>query len=128
MRFRLMASFQGASYQAGVGPADEEVTLFAACPPPEELGFRSSSNHWRKRVSVDELDALGEARPVGRYRGERCMILDDLGGRAPITYLGRALYLARRLGFWDVARGVSEVVVPRQAIDDQLELRGEFKL
>ena len=30
MRYRLMASFQGASYQAGVGPSDEEVTLFAA--------------------------------------------------------------------------------------------------
>jgi hypothetical protein len=47
MRYRLMASFQGASYQAGVGPSDEEVTLFAAYPPPEELGFRSSSGHWR---------------------------------------------------------------------------------
>src|ERR1700760_4299505 len=71
MRYRLMASFQGASYQAGVGPTDEEVTLFAACPPPEELGFRSSSNHWRKRVGVDEIDALWEARPIGRDREER---------------------------------------------------------
>ena len=108
MRYRLMASFQGASYQAGVGPSDEEVTLFAACPPPEELGFRSSSNHWRKRVGVDEIDALWEARPIGRYRGERCMVLDDLGDRMHIAYLGRDLYLARRLGFWEVDRGVFE--------------------
>ncbi|MBV9794207.1 MAG: hypothetical protein JO016_09725 [Actinobacteria bacterium] len=128
MRYRLMASFQGASYQAGVGPTDEEVTLFAACPPPEELGFRSSSNHWRKRVRVEEIDALWEARPVGRYRGERCMVLDDLGDRMHIAYLGRDLYLARRLGFWEVDRGVFEVVVPRQEIDDLREERGEYEL
>ena len=128
MRYRLMASFQGASYQAGVGPTDEEVTLFAACPPPEELGFRSSSNHWRKRVRVDEIDALWEARPVGRYRGERCMVLDDLGDRMHIAYLGRDLYLARRLGFWEVDRGVFEVVVPRLEIDDLREERGEYEL
>jgi hypothetical protein len=128
MRYRLMASFQGASYQAGVGPSDEEVTLFAACPPPEELGFRSSSNHWRKRVRVDEIDALWEARPVGRYRGEPCMVLDDLGDRMHIAYLGRDLYLARRLGFWEVDRGVFEVVVPRQEIDNLREERGEYEL
>ena len=116
MRYRLMASFQGASYQAGIGPSDEEVTLFAACPPPEELGFRSSSGHWRKRVSVEEIDALWESRPIGRYRGERCMVLDDLGDRMHIAYLGRDLYMARRLGFWEVDRGVFEVVVPRQEI------------
>jgi hypothetical protein len=128
MRYRLMASFQGASYQAGVGPTDDEVTLFAACPPPEELGFRSSSNHWRKQVSVDDIDALWEARPIGRYRGERCMVLDDLGDRMHIAYLGRDLYLARRLGFWEVDRGVFEVVVPRQEIDALQEERGEYEL
>ena len=128
MRYRLMASFQGASYQAGVGPSDEEVTLFAAYPPPEELGFRSSSGHWRKRVSVDEIDALWEARPIGRYRGERCMVLDDLGERLHIAYLGRDLYLARRLGFWEVDRGVFEVVVPRQEIIELREERGEYEL
>jgi hypothetical protein len=94
-----------------VGPSDEEVTLFAACPPPEELGFRSSSNHWRKRVGVDEIDALWEARPIGRYRGERCMVLDDLGDRMHIAYLGRDLYLARR-----------------QEIDGLREERGEYEL
>src|SRR5579875_2432129 len=128
MRYRLMASFQGASYQAGVGPTDEEVTLFAACPPPAELGFRSSSNHWRKTVRVDDIDALWEARPVGRYRGEHCMVLDDLGDRLHIAYLGRDLYMARRLGFWEVDRGVFEVVVPRAEIDDLREERGEYEL
>ncbi len=128
MRYRLMASFQGASYQAGIGPSDEEVTLFAAYPPPEELGFRSSSGHWRKRVTVDEIDALWEARPIGRYRGERCMVLDDLGERLHIAYLGRDLYLARRLGFWEVDRGVFEVVVPRQEINELREERGEYEL
>ena len=128
MRYRLMASFQGASYQAGVGPSDEEVTLFAACPPPEELGFRSSSGHWRKRVSVEEIDALWESRPIGRYRGERCMVVDDLGDRVHIAYLGRDLYRARRLGFWEVDRGVFEVVVPRQEIQDLREERGEYEL
>ena len=128
MRYRLMASFQGAPYQAGIGPSDEEVTLFAACPPPEELGFRSSSGHWRKRVSVDEIDALWESRPIGRYRNERCMVLDDLGDRMHIAYLGRDLYMARRLGFWEVDRGVFEVVVPRQEITDLREERGEYEL
>jgi hypothetical protein len=128
MRYRLMASFQGASYQAGVGPSDDEVTLFAACPPPEELGFHSSAGHWRKRVSVEEIDALWESRPIGRYRGERCMVLDDLGDRLHICYLGHDLYMARRLGFWEVDRGVFEVVVPRQEIEDLREERGEFEL
>ena len=36
MRYRLMASYLGASYQAAVGPSDRDVTLFAAPPPPEE--------------------------------------------------------------------------------------------
>src|SRR4030088_3009715 len=128
MRYRLMASFRGAAYQAGVGPSDEEVTLFAACPPPEELGFRSSAGHWRKRISVEEIDALWESRPIGRYRGERCMVLDDLGDRLHIAYLGHDLYMARRLGFWEVDRGVFEVVVPRQEIDDLREERGEYEL
>jgi len=123
MRYRLMASFQGAPYQVGIGPSDEEVTLFAACPPPEELGFRSSSGHWRKRVGVEEIDALWESRPIGRYHGERCMVLDDLGDRMHIAYLGRDLYMARRLGFWEVDRGVFEVVVPRQDITDLREER-----
>jgi hypothetical protein len=128
MRYRLMASYRGASYQAGVGPSDKEVTLFAACPPPEKLGFRSSAGHWRKRVSVDEIDSLWESRPIGRYRGEPCMVLDDLRDRLHIAYLGRDLHTARRLGFWEVDRGVFEIVVPRQEIDDLREERAEYQL
>jgi hypothetical protein len=128
MRYRLMASYRGASYQAGVGPSDEEVTLFAACPPPERLGFHSSAGHWRKQVSADEIDSLWESRPIGRYRGEPCMVLDDLHDRLHIAYLGRDLHTARRLGFWEVDRGVFEVVVPRQEIDDLREERAEYEL
>ncbi|HYZ55095.1 MAG TPA: hypothetical protein VE733_16545 [Streptosporangiaceae bacterium] len=128
MRYRLMASYQGASYQAGVGPSDDEVTLFAACPPPENLGFRSSAGHWRKQVSADEIDALWESRPIGRYRGEPCMVLDDLHDRLHIVYLGRDLHMARRLGFWEVERGVFEVVVPRQEVDDLREERAGYEL
>jgi hypothetical protein len=128
MRYRLMASYRGASYQAGVGPSDKEVTLFAACPPPEKLGFRSSAGHWRKRVSVGEIDSLWESRPIGRYRGEPCMVIDDLRDRLHIAYLGRDLHTARRLGFWEVDRGVFEIVVPREEIDDLREERAEYQL
>jgi hypothetical protein len=128
MRYRLMASYRGASYQAAVGPSDDEVTLLAACPPPEKLGFRSSAGHWHKQVSVDEIDSLWESRPIGRYRGEPCIVLDDLRDRLHIAYLGHDLHMARRLGFWEVDRGVFEVVVPRQEIDDLREERAEYEL
>jgi hypothetical protein len=128
MRYRLMASYQGASYQASVGPSDDEVTLFAACPPPETLGFRSSAGHWRKQVSADEIDSLWESRPIGRYRGEPCMVLDDLHDRLHITYLGHELHKARRLGYWEVDRGVFEIVVPRQEIGDLREERADYEL
>ena len=39
MRYRLMATYRGVPYEAGVGPYGSDVVLFAACPPPEELGF-----------------------------------------------------------------------------------------
>jgi hypothetical protein len=42
MRYRLMASYLGASYQAAVGPSDRDVTLFI----------------WRKQVRLDDLDGL----------------------------------------------------------------------
>jgi len=126
MRYRLMASYRGASYQAGVGPSDEELTLFAACPPPEELGFRSSAGHWRKRISVEEIDALWESRPIGRYRGERCMVLDDLGDRLHIAYLGHDAYQAEQLGYWQVDRGVFELVTPREEVSEIIEERLDY--
>src|SRR6266851_8278480 len=122
MRYRLMATYRGAPYQAGIGPSSEDVTLFAACPPPEEQGFRASTaGHWRKEVDVEEIDALWESRPIGSYRGERCMVLDDLGDRLHVAYLGRDARQAKQLGYWQVDRGVFEVVVPRQEIRDLTE-------
>ena len=82
MRYRLMASYLGASYQAAVGPSDRDVTLFAAPPPPEEHGFSPAPGGiWRKQVSLDDLDGLWESRPIGSYHGEPCLVLDDLGDR-----------------------------------------------
>ena len=39
MRYRLMATYLGVPYHAGLGPDGTEVTLFSPGPPPEELGF-----------------------------------------------------------------------------------------
>ena len=81
MRYRLMATYRGVPYEAGVGPSGADVVLFAACPPPEELGFEPATGHWRKRVIRAEVDALWESRPVGTFRNEPCIVLDDLGDR-----------------------------------------------
>ena len=85
MRYRLMATYQGAPYEAGVGPSDGDVVLFAACPPPEELGFEPATGHWRKQLRVQDVQALWESRPMATYRGQRCMVLDDLGDRLHIA-------------------------------------------
>jgi hypothetical protein len=128
MRYRLMAMYRGAPYQAGFGPEGTEVTLFAACPPPEELGFSSAAGHWRKQVDVTDLDALWQSRPIGDYRGDPCLVLDDLGDRLHIVYLGRDAVLARQLGYWEVDREVFEVVVPRHEVTDLTEERTEVPL
>ena len=52
MRYRLMATYRGVPYEAGIGPTDEDVVLFAACPPPEELGFEPATGHWRKQLRI----------------------------------------------------------------------------
>ena len=128
MRYRLMATYCGAPYQAGLGPDGTEVTLFAACPPPEELGFSCAAGHWRKQVDISDLDALWQSRPVGDYRGDPCLVLDDLGDRLHIVYLGRDAVLARQLGYWEVDREVFEVVVPRHEVTDLAEEREEIPL
>ncbi len=128
MRYRLMATYCGAPYQAGLGPDGTEVTLFAACPPPEELGFSCAAGHWRKQVDISDLDALWQSRPVGDYRGDPCLVLDDLGDRLHIVYLGRDAVLARQLGYWEVDREVFEVVVPRHEVTDLAEERAEIPL
>src|SRR3984957_8394273 len=70
MRFRLMATYRGVPYEVGVGPSSSDVVLFAACPPPEELGFEPAPGHWRKQVIRAEVDVLWESRPVGSFHGD----------------------------------------------------------
>ncbi len=128
MRYRLMASYRGTSYQAGVGPSISEVTLIAAWPPPEDHGFMSAGSHWRKQVRINDIEALWESRPVGSYHGEPCLVLDDLGDRLHIAYLGMDSARAGQLGYWQVDRGVFEVVIPRAEVADLAEERHEFPI
>ncbi|HEY7262708.1 MAG TPA: hypothetical protein VH589_14630 [Trebonia sp.] len=129
MRYRLMASYLGASYHAAVGPSDRDVTLFAAPPPPEEHGFSPAPGGvWRKQVRLSDLDGLWESRPIGSYHGEPCLVLDDLGDRVHIVYLGMDERRAGQLGYWQVDRGVFEVVVPRADVTDLAEERHEFPI
>ena len=136
MRLRLMATYLGVPYQAGLGPGGTEATLFSPGPPPEELGFTAVSTpgstpgagHWRKQVSVTDLGALWQSRPVGDYRGEPCLVLDDLGDRLHIAYLGRDAARAAQLGYWEIDREVFEVVVARGDVTGLTEERMEFPL
>src|SRR3989442_12775716 len=128
MRYRLMATYRGVPYEAGVGPSGSDVVLFAACPPPEELGFEPATGHWRKRVIRAEVDALWESRPVGTFRNEPCMVLDDLGDRLHIAYLGEDAALAASLGYWQVDRGVFELLTPREEVTGLIEERVEKPL
>jgi hypothetical protein len=128
MRYRLMATYRGVPYEAGVGPSGADVVLFAACPPPEELGFEPATGHWRKRVIRAEVDALWESRPVGTFRNEPCMVLDDLGDRLHIAYLGADASLAASIGYWQVDRGVFELLAPREEVTGLIEERIEKPL
>jgi hypothetical protein len=128
MRYRLMATYLGVPYHAGLGPDGNEATLFSPGPPPDELGFTPAGGHWRKQVNVTELGALWESRLVGEYRGEPCLVLDDLGDRLHIAYQGRDSARARQLGYWEIDREVFEVVVARQEINGLTEERVEYPL
>jgi hypothetical protein len=128
MRLRLMATYFGVPYQAGLGPDGNQVTLFSPAPPPGELGFTAGPGHWRKQVSVTDLGALWQSRPVGDYRGEPCLVLDDLGDRLHIAYLGRDAARAAQLGYWEIDREVFEVVVARDHVTDLVEERVVFPL
>ncbi|HEV8278083.1 MAG TPA: hypothetical protein VGQ26_20630 [Streptosporangiaceae bacterium] len=116
MRYRLMATYRGVPYEVGLGPSNFEVVLFAACPPPEELGFEPATGHWRKQVIRAEIDALWESRPVGTFRGEPCIVLDDPGDRLHIAYLGTDPDRAASLGYWQVDRGVFELLAPGEEV------------
>jgi len=128
MRYRLMATYKGSPYEAGVGPADGEIVLFAACPPPEELGFEPATGHWRKELRLQDVQAVWESRPVGNFRGERCIVLDDLGDRLHIGYLGHDAYRAEQLGYWQVDRGVFELVAARDEVTEIVEERIDYPL
>ncbi|HMH92121.1 MAG TPA: hypothetical protein VK586_13690, partial [Streptosporangiaceae bacterium] len=121
-----MATYRGAPYEAGVGPADGAVVLFAACPPPEELGFEPATGHWRKELRLTDVQAVWQSRPVGVFRGERCIVLDDLGDRLHIGYLGHDAYRAEELGYWQVDRGVFELVAARDEVTDIVEERTDY--
>ena len=128
MRYRLMATYFGVPYHAGLGPDGNEATLFSPGPPPDELGFTPAGGHWRKQVSVTDLGALWQSRLVGEYRGEPCLVLDDLGDRLHIAYQGRDSARARQLGYWEIDREVFEVVVARQDVTGLTEERVEYPL
>ena len=126
MRYRLMATYRDVPYEAGIGPSDEDVVLFAACPPPEELGFEPATGHWRKQLRIQDVQALWESRPMGTFRGDRCIVLDDLGDRLHIAYLGHDAYHAEQLGYWEVDRGVFELITPRDEVSEIVEERHDY--
>jgi hypothetical protein len=128
MRFTLMATYRGEPYEVGVGPSSSDVILFAACPPPEDLGFEPAPGHWRKPVIGAEVDVLWESRPVGSFHGDPCLVLDDLGDRLHIAYLGKDGRRARELGFWQVDRGVYELLTPREEVTGLNEEKVEKNL
>jgi len=128
MRYRLMATYLGVPYHAGLGPDGNEATLISPGPPPDELGFIPAGGHWRKQVNLTDLGALWQSRVVGEYRGEPCLVLDDLGDRLHIAYQGRDSARARQLGYWEIDREVFEVVVGRQDITGLAEERVEYPL
>jgi hypothetical protein len=126
VRYRLMATYQGSPFEAGIGPAQGDIVLFAACPPPEDLGFEPATGHWRKQLRLSDVQAVWESRPVGMFRGERCMVVDDLGDRLHIGYLGHDGFKAEQLGYWQVDRGVFELVALRSEVTDIVEERTEY--
>jgi hypothetical protein len=128
MRYRLMATYLGVPYHAGLGPDGNEATLFSPGPPPDELGFTPAGGHWRKQVNLTDLGALWQSRLAGEYRGEPCMVLDDLGDRLHIAYQGRDSARATQLGYWEIDREVFEVVVARQEITGLTEERVDYPL
>ena len=65
---------------------------------------------------------------MGDYRGEPCLVLDDLGDRLHIAYLGRDAARAAQLGYWEIDREVFEVVVARGEVTGLTEERVDFPL
>ena len=126
MRYRLMATYRGVPYEVGLGPSNSEVVLFAACPPPEELGF--SSSHRALAQAGDpgrDRHAVGVA--AGRHLPRRALHRAGRprrhGCTSPIsapTPTGPA-----SLGYWQVDRGVFELLTPREEVAELTEERVE---
>jgi hypothetical protein len=123
-----MATYLGVPYYVGLGPDGNEATLLSPAPPPDDLGFVPAGGCWRKQVSVPDLDALWQSRLTGEYRGEPCLVLDDLGDRLHIAYQGRDSARARQLGYWEIDREVFEVVVARPDVTRLTEERVDYPL
>ena len=122
-----MATYRGSPFEAGIGPTDGDIVPFGGVSsPPEDLGFSLPTGHWRKQLPISEVQAVWESRPVGTFRGERCMVLDDLGDRLHIGYLGHNGYQAEQLGYWQVDRGVYELVAARSEVSDIIEERTRY--
>src|SRR6266702_135274 len=121
-----MATYRGTRYEVGVGPTDADIVLFTSSPPAEVAGFEPGAGHWHKRVSRSDVDALWECRPVGQYRSQPCLVREEIGDRLHITHLGHDVYQAERLGYWQVDRGVYEVVVPHDEVSGLTEERVEY--
>jgi hypothetical protein len=128
MRLQLMATYQGVPYQARLGPDGTQAMLLSPVPPPADLGFTASAGTWCRQVSVAELEDLWLSRPEGEYQGEPCLVLDDLGDRLHIAYLGRDAARAAQLGYWEIDREVFEVVVARREVISLAERRVDFPL
>jgi hypothetical protein len=75
-----------------------------------------------------EVDVLWESRPVGSFHGDACLVLDDLGDRLHIAYLGKDGRRARELGYWQVDRGVYELLTPRDEVTGLTEEKAEQSL
>jgi hypothetical protein len=63
---------------------------------------------------------------MGTFRGDRCIVLDDLGDRLHIAYLGHDAYQAEQLGYWQVDRGVFELITPRDEVTGIVEERLDY--
>src|SRR5258708_16288084 len=100
--------------------------LSAACRPRGELGLEPATGHWRKQLRIQDVQGLWESRPMGTFRGDRCIVLDDLGDRLHIAYLGHDAYQAEQLGYWQVDRGVFELVTPRDEVTEIIQERLDY--
>ena len=95
-------------------------------PATGGAGLRAATGYWRKELRLADVQAVWQSRPVGAFRGEPCIVLDDLGDRLHIGYLGHDAYRAEELGYWQVDRGVFELVAARDEVTGIVEERTDY--